>query len=479
MKIGMKYLLIILFHTLLSKESIAKDYCPKELDSFDCIKQLTSKYSLNYSKISTENLNDDIEIIEYEFTSQKYPINESYPNSEWKHNLKIFIPKSYLKNTTPIVYVDSDIKNKKDEEFFENISKNTSSIVARLTMVPNQPINFPNIANLFEDDLVAHTWKMFLDDPIENKTLPLHLPMAVSIVRALDLIQTELQPKDYNVSGFILSGASKRGWAAWLATISDERIKAIVPIVIDIYNMKSQFMKLNKVYANHWPIALYPYYKINLYKFLENDNFNSLIQIEDPLAYKNSVKQKRLEIPKYIISSSGDDFFLPDSIYDSYKDIPGENIFRYIPNSSHFIKKSIIEDAITQYAKLINSDISINKLNFKFYEDKFGENVRIVIKLNKNIKKITLWEATNTQERDFRFSCGIEYKEKSLHIKNNARYISIYLKKPKLGWKASFIEIIHNNNFIQTTPNIVLPKKEYPSNIINDKSKYCSSLPLQ
>ncbi|WGL61220.1 PhoPQ-activated protein PqaA family protein [Pigmentibacter sp. JX0631] len=478
MKLGIKYLFILFFNILLTNQAMTKNYCPPELDALDCIKFLTAKYSLNYLKLGEEVLQNELKVIEYELVSQKYPNNEYYPSTEWKHNLKIFIPKSYSKNTTPIFYVDIDIKNKQDEEFFVNISNNTSSIVIRLTMVPNQPISFPNIANLFEDDLVAHTWKVFLDDPIENKTMPLHLPMALSIIRAFDLIQAEFSADNYNMSSFILSGASKRGWAAWLATLADERVKAIIPIVIDVYNIKNQFLKLNKVYANHWPIALYPYYKINLYKYLDAENFNSLIQIEDPLAYKNSGKQKRLEIPKYIVSSSGDDFFLPDSIYDSYIDIPGENIFRYIPNSTHFINKSIIEESIIQYANALNSNTPGKKLNFKFYEDKFGEKVKIVIELNKSIKYISLWEAINSHERDFRYSCGVQYKKRKLEIKNNAKFFSIWIKKPKLGWKASFIEITHDNNFIQTTPNIVLPKKEYPMNIINNKSKYCSSLPL-
>ena len=31
--------------------------------------------------------------------------------------------------------------------------------------------------------------------------------------------------------------------------------------------------KINKIYANNWPIALYPYYKENMHKYFENKNY--------------------------------------------------------------------------------------------------------------------------------------------------------------------------------------------------------------
>ena len=62
-------------------------------------------------------------------------------------------------------------------------------------------------------------------------------------------LKKEFTGTDYRIDKFIVSGVSKRGWAAWLATIADQRIAAIIPIVIDIYNINAQFSKLNKVYT--------------------------------------------------------------------------------------------------------------------------------------------------------------------------------------------------------------------------------------
>jgi PhoPQ-activated pathogenicity-related protein len=52
-----------------------------------------------------------------------------------------------------------------------------------------------------------------------------------------------------------------------------------------------------------------------------------LIQIVDPINYK-----KILKMPKYIVSSTGDEFFVPDSSELFYKYLEGEKLLRYVPN---------------------------------------------------------------------------------------------------------------------------------------------------
>lgn len=457
----------------------ANQHCPQEFDSIDCLKLLNSQYPLNYNKLLEEETLSNTKVIQYELKSQKYPLNNSSSEAEWTHIVSIYIPKGVVKTNNPILYVDSGNEKKNNEVNFENIAINTASIVIKLAQVPNQPLSFSNAENLSEDQLVAYTWKLYLDNPNENKTTPLHLPMAMSIIRTLDLFQKEFTGTDYRIDKFIVSGASKRGWAAWLATIADQRIAAIIPIVIDIYNINAQFSKLNKVYANHWPVALYPYYKIDLYKFIDTENFKTLMQITDPLAYKNTPKKNQLNIPKYIVSASGDDFFLPDSIFDIYKEIPGINYFRYIPNSSHFVSTNIIENSIAIFANNYNSNLLNPTLNYTIHEVKKSSKVHITIPLNSNIKSISLWEATNKIERDFRYVCGIKYSEKKFTVSMNEKFKKFTITSPKHGWKAAFIEVTYQDGFVQSTPNVILPKEKFPTKIEANKSNFCNVLPLK
>ncbi|KAB8032115.1 PhoPQ-activated protein PqaA family protein [Fluviispira multicolorata] len=146
----------------------------------------------------------------------------------------------------------------------------------------------------------------------------------------------------YKMNSFTLGGASKRGWATWLTAIADTRITAIV---IDVLNTKELIKKFKKIYANNWPIALYPYFKEQLFQYTNKDSFKELMNIVDPFAYKNTSKKNRLKIPKLILSSSGDDFFPPDKVFENYKDLSEKSYFRYVPNSSHYVSHKVIENS--------------------------------------------------------------------------------------------------------------------------------------
>jgi PhoPQ-activated pathogenicity-related protein len=107
--------------------------------------------------------------------------------------------------------------------------------VALLSDIPNQPL----FGGLREDDLLAHTFVQFLTT--QDTTWPLLLPMVKGVVRAMDAIQDFLQRQQHiSTAGFVVSGASKRGWTAWLTPVVDARVKAIAPWVYDNLNLAQQ-----------------------------------------------------------------------------------------------------------------------------------------------------------------------------------------------------------------------------------------------
>ena len=101
--------------------------------------------------------------------------------------------------------------------------------------IPNQPL----FGRLYEDSLIAHTFLKYMET--KDPTWPLLFPMVKGAVRAMDAIE-EFLKKEHKAetAGFVVSGASKRGWTTWLTAAVDRRVKAIAPMVYDNLDLVAQ-----------------------------------------------------------------------------------------------------------------------------------------------------------------------------------------------------------------------------------------------
>jgi PhoPQ-activated pathogenicity-related protein len=126
--------------------------------------------------------------------------------------------------------------------------------------------------------------------------------------------------------------------------------------------------------------------------------YREILQIEDPYNYRD---RPRLNIPKFIINASGDQFFLPDNSQFYYDELPEEKHLRYVPNADHSLKNS---DAWTTLLACYSSIVKGTKApQFSWTMESDGS---IRVKNQDKPGEVKLWKATNPEARDFRLAPG-------------------------------------------------------------------------
>ena len=143
-------------------------------------------------------------------------------------------------------------------------------------MVPNQPLTFAGEEEpRWEDAIIAYTWDKYLTTGDEK--WPLRLAMTKSAVAAMDAIQSILVEKEgEEILKFVVSGASKRGWTTWTAGAVDNRVEAIVPVVIDLLNLEPSFKHHWRAYG-FWAPAIQDYVDMKVIDWWTSQEMRSLI----------------------------------------------------------------------------------------------------------------------------------------------------------------------------------------------------------
>jgi PhoPQ-activated pathogenicity-related protein len=171
-------------------------------------------------------------------------------------------------------------------------------------------------------------------------------------------------------------------------------------------------------------------------EWMDTPQFAALMKIEEPFEYRD-----RYTMPKLLINSAGDQFFIPDSSQFYWKDLPGQKYLRYVPNSDHSLKNTDAHNSLAAF-----HDAIIHKKALPEYEWELPN--AGVIRINSKTKpsKVKLWTATNPNARDFRLeSLGPVYVEKEIPIAADGKY-EVKLDKPEKGWTAGFVELTFAND---------------------------------
>ncbi|WP_363796753.1 PhoPQ-activated protein PqaA family protein [Lysobacter firmicutimachus] len=444
-------------------------------------RQRQSRLPLRYESLGSTAL-DGVEKRSYRLISQSWPENGGAVPSEWTHRVDLYLP-AVARPKTALLVINNGINTAGgsdpvrppgdfDEALALEVARTTQTIVVSVSDLPNQYLTLPgdSVARK-EDVLVAATWRRFLDAPAAHATLPLHVPMAEGAVRAMDLAERELRA--WRVRSFVITGASKRAWAAWLTAVADPRAEALVSYVIDL-RIAELMQHINRVYGGGWPIALLPYHQEGITARYREPAFARMMQVEDAYRYLATRHRHRLRLPKYLISASGDDFFPPDAQRLYVDALPGTTALRAAPNADHGGVRRHMRETLIPALQRFHRGAALPQVRAALRRDDDG--LRLSAQASERPVSATLWQADNPTGRDFRYACGIRYRDSALALRRNRAEVPL-AAPPAGGWSAAFVEFRFADGFVATTPVYVYPEERYPDRPPANGTGACLTIP--
>jgi len=389
-----------------------------------------------------------------ELTSQTWLTEKEVDKPVWKHWLTIVRPDT-VKSSKALMAISGGANDKPAPKsaglplLFASAA--TGSIVAEIKMIPNQPLTFAGDKPRTEDALIAYTWNKFLHTGDER--WPARLPMTKAVVKAMDAVTSFCASPEggqTKIDGFVVTGASKRGWTTWTTAAVDKRVIGIIPIVIDTLNLQLAAKHHFEAYGFCAP-AIKDYTEMKLSDWAGTLQNAALMKIEDPYEYR-----ARLTMPKFIVNASGDQYFLPDNSQFYFDALTGPKYLRYVPNADHSLRGSDASQSVLAFYQAILAGTPLPKLSWTF--DKDGS---INATAGEHPTEVKLWQATNPNARDFRLeSVGPIWKDTKIEPSAAGNYVG-RITAPEKGYTAFFLEFTFPNGqatpFKFTTPVRILP----------------------
>lgn len=255
--------------------------------------------------------------------------SQTWHDIVWTHKLQVFLPKGVKPTATVVLWNQGGRPGPQSELLGLTIAAKVGAPVCFLYGVPNQPL----FGGKTEDALIAETFVRYLESG--DGSWPLLFPMVKSVVRAMDAVQAFARDEwQQEVTGFVVTGASKRGWTSWLtAATGDKRVKAIAPLVIDTLNMPEQ-MK-NQVRAFGKPsLEIKDYTDRGLVPIPDTPAAKKLWTMIDPYVYR-----EKITVPKLLVFGTNDPYWPLDALNSYWDELKGPKWVLYVPNAGHDLRE--------------------------------------------------------------------------------------------------------------------------------------------
>jgi len=307
----------------------------------------------------------------------------------WTHRIAVARPAKMRHPELCFLFVTGGSPQGQEFAIAVMIANLLGTPIAVLGDIPNQPL----FEGKNEDALIAYTFSKYLET--EDGTWPLLFPMTKSAVRAMDALQ-ELSENEWDakIDGFIVSGASKRGWTTWFTGVVDARAKAIAPLVYDNLNLPAQMRHHLSQWGDYSP-QIHDYTERGLPDLLASEEGRRLGALVDPYTYR-----KRLKMPKLIVTGTNDPYWPLDAANDYWDELVGPKYILYVPNSGHGLDDRMrVLNGLGGFSAAVAGDVPLPKLQWQFAQGEEG--LTLTASSAPAPERVLLWRAS-APTKDFR-----------------------------------------------------------------------------
>ncbi len=354
-----------------------------------------------------------------------------WQGTHWYHRFILIIPDNLKIKNYVLLHITGSESIDRPLPYLSSLSNALGMACGIIYDIPNQPL----FGGLREDALLSYSFEQFI------KTKDSHWiilnQMAKSVRAAMDYIEDYFS-HHFNISleGFILSGASKRGWTTYIVGAKDKRVRGIIPLSFDNVN----FLKTLPHQLEQWGVYssdLSDYTEKGIVDMMATPIGKKLLKQIDPWYMR-----KKLKIPKLIVTGTNDTYWTIDAASLYFSDLWGPKYIYYMPNRGHSLGWD--RKIFSTIEKFILSVVYGYRLpSFKFSYDYTGKEDRVYFRVKgKKIrpKGVSIWFATS-YTKDFRDAI---FREKPLFFSSTEKAFFGWIWLPKSRFMAFYPEVEYN-----------------------------------
>jgi PhoPQ-activated pathogenicity-related protein len=234
----------------------------------------------------------------------------------------------------------------------------------------------------------------------------------------------------HEITRFVVTGASKRGWTTWLTGAVDPRVEAIAPMVIDVLNMPVNLDYQVRVWTEY-SLQIEDYVKLGIPQQVHSDTGKLLTSMIDPYSYR-----ERLTMPKMIFIGTNDEYWPVDAIRHYLDGLPGENYIHYVPNAGHGLGDGVqAVKALSAFFGYTLSGEAYPACSWRITENEQGLLLTAETTPDQLLAAM-LWTA-DSEDRDFRDE---SWSSTDLAAAGQAR-IETRVDLPESGYRAFYLDL--------------------------------------